>query len=81
MKLIDEIEFQTLMSSLKIEDTVSGGSIANSIVGLSQLGDHVGFIGKVSDDNLGQKYEDGLKKRKSNICTKNQKSLFLREAV
>ena len=62
MKLIDEIEFQTLMSSLKIEDTVSGGSIANSIVGLSQLGDHVGFIGKVSDDNLGNKYEEGLKK-------------------
>ena len=73
MKLIDEIEFQTLMSSLKIEDTVSGGSIANSIVGLSQLGDHVGFIGKVSDDNLGQKYEDGLKKEKVNYLYKKSK--------
>ena len=62
MKLVDEDEFQKLLSTLKIEDTVSGGSIANSIVGLSQLGNKVGFIGKVNDDDLGQKYEDGLKK-------------------
>lgn len=62
MKLIDEIEFKKLLTTLKIEDTVSGGSVANSIVGLSQLGDRVGFIGKISDDELGQKYEDGLKK-------------------
>ena len=62
MKLVDEIEFKKLLSTLKIEDTVSGGSVANSIVGLSQLGNKVGFIGKVNDDNLGQKYEDGLKK-------------------
>jgi fructokinase len=66
MKLIDENEFKTLISLLNIEDTVSGGSVANSIVGLSQLGNNVGFIGKVSDDNLGQKYEDGLKKEKVN---------------
>ncbi len=62
MKLIDESEFKTLISSLKIEETISGGSVANSIVGLSQLGNEVGFIGKISDDELGQKYEDGLKK-------------------
>ena len=62
MKLVGESEFQKLISTLKIEDTVSGGSVANSIVGLSQLGNKVGFIGKVNDDNLGQKYEDGLKK-------------------
>ena len=62
MKLVDEIEFKKLLSTLKIEDTVSGGSVANSIVGLSQLGNKVGFIGKVSDDDLGQKYDDGLKK-------------------
>jgi len=62
MKLVDEVEFQKLLSTLKIEDTVSGGSVANSIVGLSQLGNKVGFIGKISDDDLGQKYEDGLKK-------------------
>jgi len=63
MKLIfDENEFKNLLSNLKIEKTVSGGSVANSIVGLSQLGNEVGFIGKVSDDELGSKYEDGLKK-------------------
>ena len=62
MKLIDEIEFKKLLGNLKIEETVSGGSVANSIVGLSQLGDKVGFIGKVSDDELGKKYEQGLKK-------------------
>ena len=62
MKLVDEAEFKKLLSSLKIEETVSGGSVANSIVGLSQLGNKVGFIGKVNEDNLGGKYEDGLKK-------------------
>ena len=62
MKLIfDEKEFKTLLSSLRIEKTISGGSVANSIVGLSQLGNEVGFIGKISDDDLGSKYEDGLK--------------------
>ena len=64
MKLVDESEFKKLLSNLKIEETVSGGSVANSIAGLSQLGNKVGFIGKVNDDELGQKYEDGLKKEK-----------------
>ena len=62
MKLVDEAEFKKLLSTLKIEETVSGGSVANSIVGLSQLGNKVGFIGKVNDDDLGNKYEEGLKK-------------------
>jgi len=63
MKLIfDENEFKKLLTNLKIEKTVSGGSVANSIVGISQLGTKVGFIGKVSDDDLGSKYEEGLKK-------------------
>jgi sugar/nucleoside kinase (ribokinase family) len=63
MKLFfDENEFKNLLKNLKIEKTVSGGSVANSIVGLSQLGDKVGFIGKVSDDDFGEKYEEGLKK-------------------
>ena len=65
MKLIfDDNEFENLLSNLKIEKTVSGGSIANSIVGLSQLGNKVGFIGKVNDDELGKKYEEGLLKEK-----------------
>ena len=63
MKLFfDENEFKNLLTNLKIEKTVSGGSVANSIVGLSQLGNKVGFIGKVNEDDLGGKYEDGLKK-------------------
>ena len=62
MKLVDEKEFKKLLLNLKIEETVSGGSVANSIVGLSQLGNDVGFIGKISDDDLGAKYEEGLKK-------------------
>ena len=62
MKLINEDEFNGLISELKIEGTISGGSVANSIVGLAQLNNDVGFIGKVTDDDLGQKYEDGLKR-------------------
>ena len=62
MKLVDEIEFKKLLSNLKIEESISGGSVANSIVGISQLGNKVGFIGKVCDDDLGSKYEVGLKK-------------------
>ena len=62
MKLIDEIEFKNLISEVKIEETISGGSVANSIVGLSQLGNDVGFIGKVKNDDLGKKYEKGLAK-------------------
>ena len=63
MKLIfEKKEFENILSNLKIEKTISGGSVANSIVGLSQLGNEVGFIGKISDDELGNKYEDGLNK-------------------
>ena len=63
MKLIfDENEFKNLLSNLKIEKTISGGSVANSIVGISQLGNNTGFIGKISDDEFGSKYEEGLKK-------------------
>ena len=80
MKLVDEIEFKKLLLSLKIEDTVSGGSVANSIVGLSQLGNKVGFIGKISDDDLGQKYEEGLRKENVDyIYSRKTISLFLIE--
>ena len=74
MKLIfDENEFKSLLSNLKIEKTVSGGSVANSIVGLSQLGNEVGFIGKVCDDELGSKYEDGLKQENVNYFYSKKK--------
>ena len=78
MKLVDKTEFDSLIANLKIEETISGGSVANSIVGLSQLGNQVGFIGKVNNDDFGLKYERGLKnenvnflfvKKKENIPT------------
>ena len=64
MKLVNENEFKKLLGNLKIEKTISGGSVANSIVGLSQLGNKVGFIGKVNDDDLGRKYLEGLEKER-----------------
>ena len=64
MKLVDEKEFKKLLENLQIEKTISGGSVANSIVGISQLGNEVGFIGKVNDDELGKKYFEGLEKEK-----------------
>ena len=74
MKLIfDQNEFQKLLSSLKIEKTISGGSVANSIVGLSQLKNEVGFIGKISDDDLGEKYEIGLKSENVNYIYSKKK--------
>ncbi len=77
MKLIfDDKEFQKLLTNLKIEKTVSGGSVANSIVGLSQLGNDVGFIGKVSDDELGNKYEEGLKKENVKYFYSKKKELL-----
>jgi len=72
MKLVDETEFKNIISSLKIEETISGGSVANSIVGLSQLGNKVGFIGKVNDDELGRKYEEGLSKEKVDYLYKKK---------
>ena len=64
MKLVNEAEFKKLLSNLKIEETIAGGSVANSIVGLSQFGNKVGFIGKVNEDDLGNKYGESLKKEK-----------------
>ena len=64
MKLVDQKEFKSLISNLKIEETISGGSVANSIVGLSQLNNEVGFIGKINNDKLGKEYEKGLTKEK-----------------
>ncbi len=74
MKLtFDKNEFEKMLFNLKIEKTVSGGSVANSIVGLSQLGNKVGFIGKISDDNLGKKYEEGLNQENVEFFYKKKK--------
>ena len=76
MKLVDEAELKRLLSNLKIEETVSGGSVANSIVGLSQLGNKVGFIGKINSDDLGNKYEVGLKKENVQFFYSKKKELI-----
>ena len=68
MKLVDESEFKKLLSNLKIKETIAGGSVANSIVGLSQLGNPVSFIGKVNNDELGNKYEKSLINEKVKYC-------------
>ena len=68
MKLVDESEFKKLLSNLNIEETIAGGSVANSIVGLSQLGNPVSFIGKVNNDELGNKYEKSLTNEKVKYC-------------
>ena len=82
MKLFfDEYEFKNLLTNLKIERTVSGGSVANSIVGISQLGDKAGFIGKISDDEFGIKYEDGLKKENVEFFYKKKKNYCRQAAV
>ena len=81
MKLVDEIEFKKLLSTLNIEETVSGGSVANSIVGLSQLGNDVSFIGKINDDDLGQKYEEGLTKEKVQFFYNKKKKFHQLELV
>ena len=72
MKLVDEAEFKKLLSNLKIEETIAGGSVANSIVGLSQLGNPVSFIGKVNNDELGVKYEKSLTNEKVKYCYKKK---------
>ena len=76
MKLVDENEFKKLLSSLKIEETIAGGSVANSIVGLSQLGNSVSFIGKVNNDELGVKYEKSLINEKVEYCYKKKEELI-----
>ena len=73
MKLVDEVEFKKLLSNLTIEETIAGGSVANSIVGLSQLGNAVSFIGKVNDDELGNKYEKSLTNEKVQYCYQKKK--------
>ena len=73
MKLVNENEFKKLLSNLKIEETIAGGSVANSIVGLSQLDNTVSFIGKVNNDELGNKYEKSLTNEEVKYCYQKKK--------
>ena len=81
MKLVDKTEFKKLLSNLKIEETIAGGSVANSIVGLSQLGNSVSFIGKVNNDELGNKYEKSLTNENVKYCYRKKKKQYQQEPV
>lgn len=81
MKLIDETEFKKLLNNLKIEKTIAGGSVANTMVGLSTLDNNVGFIGKINDDDLGRKYEESLTKEKVKYCYNKKKRISQLELV
>ena len=76
MKLVDEAEFKNLLSNLTIEQTIAGGSVANSIVGMSQLGSNVSFIGKINNDELGNKYEESLTKEKVKYCYQKKTRIY-----
>jgi sugar/nucleoside kinase (ribokinase family) len=76
MKLVDQVKFKKVLSNLKIEQTVAGGSVANSMVGLSQLGNDVAFIGKINKDNLGEKYEQSLTKESVKYLYKKKKEVI-----
>ena len=81
MKLVDEVEFKKLLSNLTIEETIAGGSVANSIVGISQLGNVVSFIGKINNDELGNKYEKSLTNEKCNIVIRKERNPFQQDPV
>ena len=62
MKLINEDELKKLQNEVKPSEFIAGGSVANSIVGLSSFGNQVYFIGKLNNDLFGKKYFENLRK-------------------
>ena len=67
MKLIEKAEFETLKDTIKIEKIEAGGSVANTIAGISYLGGNSSFIGKVNSDEFGRVYKKSLEKIKVNF--------------
>jgi len=76
MKLINQTELLNLLNITKVEKKIAGGSVANSIVGLSDLGNDVSFIGKISDDELGKSYEKDLINKKVEFCYEKKKEVI-----
>jgi fructokinase len=62
MKLIEKQEFESLKSTIKIEKIEAGGSVANTMAGISYLGGNSSFIGKVNCDEFGKIYKKSLEK-------------------
>ena len=53
MNLINSYESEILLENCEVIKKVSGGSSANTVVCLAELGDNVQFIGRVKNDNFG----------------------------
>jgi fructokinase len=60
MKLINEEEFFDLKQKIKIEKILAGGSVANSMAGISYLDGEASFIGKINSDEFGELYKKSL---------------------
>jgi len=65
MNLINSDESQRLLENCKVIKQISGGSSANTIVCLAELGNHVQFIGRVKNDQFGNFFSDDIKKSKT----------------
>jgi fructokinase len=62
MKLIEKEEFEILKNTIKIEKIEAGGSVANTMAGISYLEGNSAFVGKINADEFGQIYKKSLKK-------------------
>ena len=62
MKLIERNEFESLKSKIKIEKVEAGGSVANTMAGISYLKGYPSFIGKINSDEFGEIYKKSLEK-------------------
>ena len=60
MKLINKFEFDDLKNNIKIEKTVAGGSVANTMSGIAYLKGNPSFIGKINSDYFGDIYIKSL---------------------
>jgi sugar/nucleoside kinase (ribokinase family) len=61
MALIDEARAQAIYAAMGPAIETSGGSAANTIVGLATLGSRSAFIGKVKDDELGRTFAHDIR--------------------
>ena len=62
MKLIEKDEFESLKNTIKIEKIEAGGSVANTMAGITYLKGDASFIGKIKSDEFGKIYKKSLEK-------------------
>jgi len=65
MNLINSDESQRLLENCKVIKQISGGSSANTVVSLAELGNHVQFIGRVKNDQFGNFFSEDIKNSKT----------------